>query len=98
MVGVVVAAKGYPDSYDKGAVLKGLGGFSEDVAIYHAGTSKNQLGEFTTAGGRVLLVGAMAEDLQAAREKVYKELEKLQCDGVFYRTDIGAKAIEHTLS
>jgi phosphoribosylamine---glycine ligase len=94
MVGVVVAANGYPESYDKGAVLKGLADFSEDVAVFHAGTSKNQLGDFTTDGGRVLLVGAMSEDLQAARGKVYTELEKLHCDGVFYRKDIGVRAIE----
>ncbi len=95
MAGVVVAAKGYPESYEKGAMLKGLADFSEDVAVFHAGTSKNQFGEYTVAGGRVLLVGAMAEDLQTARGKVYQELEKLQCNGVFYRKDIGAKAIEH---
>jgi phosphoribosylamine---glycine ligase len=93
MLGVVVAAKGYPDSYEKGAVLKGLADFSENVFTYHAGTIKNEFGDFTTAGGRVLLVGAKAESLLAAQEKVYVELEKLNCDGVFYRKDIGSKAI-----
>ena len=46
-----------------------------------------------TNGGRVLLVGAKSPSLAEAQEKVYKELEKLDCDGVFYRKDIGYKAI-----
>jgi phosphoribosylamine--glycine ligase len=58
---------------------------------------KNAVGEFITDGGRVLLVGAKAENLLVAQEKVYKELEKLKCDGVFYRKDIGAKAIQPIL-
>ncbi|MFJ7727261.1 phosphoribosylamine--glycine ligase [Neobacillus sp. NPDC097160] len=93
MVGVVVAAKGYPEAYEKGAVLTGLAELSEDVSVFHAGTSVNAKGEFITAGGRVLLVGAKATNLMEAQEKVYSELEKLTCDGVFYRKDIGAKAI-----
>jgi phosphoribosylamine---glycine ligase len=98
MIGVVVAAKGYPDQYEKGAVLNGLTDFSQEVYTFHAGTNKNQLGEFVTAGGRVLLVGAKAESLQEAQDTVYHELEKLSCDGVFYRKDIGSKAIGRVFS
>lgn len=93
MVGVVVAAKGYPEQYEKGAVLNGLTDFSNEVYTFHAGTNKNSLGEFETAGGRVLLVGAKAVSLKEAQDLVYQELEKLSCDGVFYRKDIGFKAI-----
>lgn len=93
MVGVVVAAKGYPEQYEKGAVLNGLADFSNEVYTFHAGTNKNALGEFETAGGRVLLVGAKAVSLKEAQDIVYQELEKLTCDGVFYRKDIGFKAI-----
>ncbi|PFO01206.1 phosphoribosylamine--glycine ligase [Bacillus sp. AFS076308] len=93
MVGVVVAAKGYPGVYEKGAVLKGLADFSKEVYTFHAGTVQNDAGEFLTAGGRVLLVGGKAETLADAQAKVYVELEKLDCDGAFYRRDIGAKAI-----
>ena len=94
MIGAVVAAEGYPEAYEKGTVLTGLADFNqEEVFTFHAGTAKNDQGEFVTAGGRVLLVGAKAESLVAAREKVYLELEKLTSDGVFYRKDIGAKAI-----
>jgi phosphoribosylamine--glycine ligase len=93
MIGAVVAAKGYPDAYEKGAVLTGLTDINQEVFTFHAGTEKNEAGEFVTAGGRVLLVGAKASSIVEAQEKVYRELEKLNCDGVFYRKDIGAKAI-----
>ncbi|WP_066249738.1 phosphoribosylamine--glycine ligase [Neobacillus drentensis] len=93
MIGAVVAAKGYPEAYEKGAVLTGLTDISDEVFTFHAGTAKNEEGEFITAGGRVLLVGAKAGSIVEAQEKVYRELEKLTCDGVFYRKDIGAKAI-----
>lgn len=94
MVGVVVASKGYPGDYEKNAVLTGLDQFASEIYTFHAGTKKNESGEFVTAGGRVLLVGAMAKDLGKAREKVYSDLEKLKCDEVFYRKDIGAKALK----
>jgi phosphoribosylamine---glycine ligase len=94
MLGVVVAAKGYPEAYEKGAVLKGLSDVSDEVNVFHAGTDKDLSGEFTAAGGRVLLIGAKSENLLSAQKKVYQELEKLNCDGVFYRKDIGSRAIE----
>ncbi|MGG1401481.1 phosphoribosylamine--glycine ligase [Bacillus salipaludis] len=92
MIGVVVAAKGYPETYEKGAVLKGLNEFSEQAYIFHAGTAKNEQDEFITNGGRVLLVGGLGETVEDAQKKVYAELANLQCDGVFYRKDIGYKA------
>lgn len=94
MIGVVVASKGYPEEYEKDAVLTGLADMDPDIFIFHAGTYQKPSGEFATAGGRVLLAGAMAESLADASKKVYKELDKLKCDGVFYRKDIGYKAIE----
>ncbi len=94
MIGVVVAAKGYPDQYEKDHVLTGLADFDrEKVFIFHAGTYQKENGEFATAGGRVLLVGAKAETLEEASREVYQELDgKLQSSAVFYRKDIGAKA------
>lgn len=92
MVGVVVAANGYPEEYKKGAVLKGIESMSQ---VFHAGTAKNSQGEFVTNGGRVLLVGAKAASLKEAQQKVYAELEKLDCPETFYRKDIGSKAIGH---
>ncbi|RSD22534.1 phosphoribosylamine--glycine ligase [Mesobacillus subterraneus] len=92
MIGVVIAANGYPEEYEKGAVLKGIENMSQ---VYHAGTAQNDGGEFVTNGGRVLLVGAKAESLKEAQQKVYAELEKLDCPETFYRKDIGSKAIGH---
>ncbi|WP_312475419.1 phosphoribosylamine--glycine ligase [Neobacillus sp.] len=94
MVGVVVAAKGYPEKYEKGALLTGLADFTDEVITFHAGSVKNEAGEFVTAGGRVLLVGAKAETLVEAQEKVYLDLGKITCDDVFYRKDIGSRAIQ----
>ncbi|MFE8701311.1 phosphoribosylamine--glycine ligase [Cytobacillus sp. FJAT-54145] len=94
MVGVVVASNGYPESYDKGAVLKDLELVAQEAFVFHAGTKKNEAGEFITDGGRVLLVGVKASTLEDAQKKVYKELQSLDCDGVFYRNDIGHRAIK----
>ncbi|WP_077210704.1 phosphoribosylamine--glycine ligase [Bacillus dakarensis] len=93
MIGVVVASKGYPESYEKGAVLSGLQEIGSEQYVFHAGTMKNEQDDYVTNGGRVLLVGAKAATLKDAQSKAYKELEKLNCDGVFYRKDIGFKAI-----
>lgn len=93
MVGVVVASNGYPGIYSKGAVLKGIEEIAKEAYVFHAGTAKNEKGEFTTNGGRVLLVGAKAPTIRQAQEKVYQELNKLDCEGVFFRKDIAYKAL-----
>jgi phosphoribosylamine---glycine ligase len=93
MLGVVIASKGYPEAYEKGVVIHGLDKM-EDVSIFHAGTNLNEAGAFTTDGGRVLLIASKSHTLKDAQDKVYKELEKLESDGVFYRNDIGFKAIK----
>lgn len=92
MLGVVVAANGYPESYGKGAVIKGLENM-DDVSVFHAGTSLDEDGNFTVDSGRVLLVAGKSKTIKDAQDKVYKELEKMESDGVFYRKDIGFKAI-----
>jgi len=92
MLGVVIASKGYPEEYKKGAAIRGLESM-EDVSIFHAGTDQNDAGEFVTDGGRVLLVAAKSKTLKEAQAKVYTQLEKMDSDGVFYRHDIGFKAI-----
>ncbi|QED46456.1 phosphoribosylamine--glycine ligase [Cytobacillus dafuensis] len=99
MLGVVAASVGYPEEYKKGAILAGLQDLSDDAAfVFHAGTDKNSSGEYTTNGGRVLLVAAKAKSLKEAQEKVYLQLNKLHCEGIFYRKDIGYKAISHVFS
>ncbi|GAA0345057.1 phosphoribosylamine--glycine ligase [Bacillus carboniphilus] len=91
MVGVVVASEGYPESYAKGVPLVGLEKMEADV--FHAGTKLDAEGQFVTDGGRVLLVGAKAASVSDARVKVYAELDKLEGSGIFYRKDIGVKAV-----
>ena len=85
-VGVVLAAKGYPTDYAKGVPIRALDAL-EGVDIYHMGTGVVD-GEIVTNGGRVLFVVASGADLAAAREKVYAEIKKIECDDLFYRMDI----------
>ncbi len=92
---VVLASEGYPVSYEKGFVINGLSKFdTEDrYFCFHAGTKKNDAGEFVTNGGRVLGVTAVGETLKKARENAYKATEWVDFQGKYMRHDIG-KAIE----
>ena len=90
-VGVVLASKGYPGSYEKGAAIEGLDRI--DGAVYHMGTASKE-GQVVTAGGRVAIVVCAAPTLGAALEKCNREVDKVQCDNLFHRTDIGRKAIK----
>jgi phosphoribosylamine--glycine ligase len=91
MLGVVLASKGYPGSYAKGAVIKG----TEDVeaTIYHMGTAERD-GELVTAGGRVMMVVGRGENLAAAREMAHAAIDRIECDSLFYRRDIGHKVLD----
>lgn len=85
-VTVVVASGGYPDAYEKGLPITGL----EDVEgceIFHAGTAIVD-GQLVTAGGRVLCVTAVADNIAAARAQVYSQIDKVKFAGAFYRKDI----------
>jgi phosphoribosylamine---glycine ligase len=93
VLGVVVAAEGYPGDVKKGSVITGLDAISKDAYVYHAGTATNDAGQFVSNGGRVLLVAAKGKDLQSAQTKVYQELEHVSKEGLFYRKDIGYRAI-----
>ena len=92
VIGVVLASKGYPEAYEKGAIIRGLDTL-EDAIVFHAGTAMKH-GDFVTNGGRVLFVACKEKNLQEAKDKVYKEIEKIESDGLFYRSDIGYRAIE----
>ena len=97
VIGVVLAATGYPNEYQKGAVITGFDQLAESTMVFHAGTDfKN--GEFVTNGGRVLAVVAKGTDLIEAQKEVYKEIVHVQCSSLFYRKDIGNKAISHVSS
>ena len=91
VLGVVLASKGYPGKYEKGALIKGLEKLGGEV--YHMGTSKDGDG-FKVAGGRVLMVTAKGEDLVAANMNARREIEMIDCPALFHRTDIGKAAIK----
>ena len=93
-IGVVMAATGYPHKYEKGAVIKGLEFVDERTHIYHAGTVRNEQGEYRINGGRVLLLTALGETMEYAQQKVYSQLEHIKCKGLYYRHDIGEKAFQ----
>lgn len=95
VIGVVLASKGYPEAYKKGEIIKGLDAL-QDVIVFHAGTAMKH-GDFVTNGGRVLFVACKANSLQEAKDKVYKEIGKIESDGLFYRSDIGYRAIGHEM-
>ncbi|MDD6363842.1 MAG: phosphoribosylamine--glycine ligase [Bacteroidales bacterium] len=90
-IGVVLASKGYPGSYDKGFGIS----FDKDLdaKVYHMGTSISD-GQLVTSGGRVLMVCGRGRNLGQTRDKVNSEVEKVHCSNLFHRTDIGHKAFE----
>ncbi|HDR7432885.1 TPA: phosphoribosylamine--glycine ligase [Bacillus anthracis] len=96
VIGVVLASKGYPEAYKKGDIISGLDAL-QDVIVFHAGTAMKH-GDFVTNGGRVLFVACKANSLQEAKDKVYKEIGKIESDGLFYRGDIGYRAIRHEMT
>lgn len=89
--GVVLASTNYPASSTKGSVITGLE--KSDALIYHMGTKKQE-DQLLSDGGRVLMVVTLEEDLPSAYDHTYKEVKKIQCDDLFYRSDIGRKDME----
>jgi phosphoribosylamine--glycine ligase len=92
-LGVVLAAGGYPDSYAKGKVIAGLDkADSECQKVFHAGTRQTDEG-VVTSGGRVLCVVGLGETVAGAAEASYDAARQICWDGVYYRRDIGHRAI-----
>lgn len=91
---VILASGGYPKNYYTGLPISGIGEAEqmEDVSVYHAGT-KMEDGKLLTAGGRVLGVTALADDLAGAMEKAYEAAGKIHFDNMHYRRDIGRRAL-----
>jgi phosphoribosylamine--glycine ligase len=93
-VGVVMASRGYPESYDKGKPIDGLdAATSADVKIFHAGT-RLEGGRVVTDGGRVVCVVGAGTNVRTARDAAYDVVRKISWDGAFNRTDIGHRAIQ----
>ena len=87
-VGVILASAGYPASSRSGDVIRGLDSV-EEARVYHAGTSRNEAGQWETNGGRVLAIVAYGKDRESAVTKAHLEANKVDFDGVQRRSDIG---------
>lgn len=96
---VVLASKGYPEKPEDGKEITGLEEIErmEDVVVFHAGTETRD-GKVYTRGGRVLNVCAWGKDLQKARERAYEAVGKIHFEGMHYRRDIGARALNLSAS
>lgn len=90
-LGIVMASKGYPGSYAKGAEIKNL---PADAVVSHMGTALKD-GKLVTAGGRVLMVVGEGPTMKEARDKALKAVEAIDCPELFYRRDIGKKVLEN---
>ena len=88
-LGIVLASKGYPGDYTKGHVIRGVE--RVESKVYHMGTAMKD-GELVTNGGRVMFVVAEAPTLREAQQKAEADVQRIECDNLFHRTDIGAKA------
>jgi phosphoribosylamine--glycine ligase len=89
-----MASGGYPGSYGKGKVIRGLDEAAKlpDTKVFHAGTAR--IGDqIVTNGGRVLGVTARAKDLKSAQAAAYAAVGKIQFDGAHFRRDIAIKAL-----
>jgi phosphoribosylamine--glycine ligase len=90
-VGVVLASEGYPAKPVTGDPVEGADGpFPEEVQLFHAGTALRD-GRLVSAGGRVITVCALGEDVPAARAVAYGALSRVRLRGGHYRRDIGVK-------
>ena len=86
-VTVVATSKGYPIEYKKGFKISGIENLDKDVMLFHNGT-KIVDGELVTNGGRVLSVTCLGDTLEEARKKAYKNIKKINFEGICYRSDI----------
>ncbi len=92
-LGVVLAAGGYPGSYRKGDIIQGLEQVEEEgVKVFHAGTALKD-GQVVTAGGRVLCVCALGGSVREAQQRAYRRVEAIRWPDMFYRRDIGYRAV-----
>ncbi len=90
----MVAAAGYPGKVRSGDAIAGLDSpAGDDSKVFHAGTRLDAAGRVVTAGGRVLTVCALGQDIESARERAYAAARAITFDGAFHRRDIGHRAL-----
>lgn len=91
---VVMAANGYPGTYEKNTVVAGVDSVeTDDVVVFHAGTARGTDGDLLATGGRVLGVTAVGKDAEEARRRAYAAVDAIDWPGGFCRRDIGARTI-----
>jgi phosphoribosylamine--glycine ligase len=93
---VIMAARGYPGSYEKGKVIEGLNSeFGPHVMVFHSGTARDSQGRIVTNGGRVLAVTALGQNARNAIDNAYSAVRKIRWgeNDYYYRTDIARRAI-----
>ncbi|MEL7297657.1 MAG: phosphoribosylamine--glycine ligase [Pseudomonadota bacterium] len=94
-LGVVLAADGYPEHYDKHLPLRDFSTLDpqHDVKTFHAGTTVHE-GELVSDGGRVVCITALGDSVSAAAERAYSAVAGMRSEGLFHRDDIGYRAID----
>ena len=96
---VVASSAGYPGTYKAGFPISGLAAAAQvpGVQIFHAG-SVQVGGQLLTAGGRVLAVSATGDTLPQALDRAYQAMGEIHFEGMYYRRDIGHRALRHKKS
>ena len=92
-VGVVLASRGYPGEYRTGFPIDGLGTIERDAFVFHAGTAAAGSG-YVTSGGRVLTVVALGDSMAQARERAYRNADRIRFEGATYRSDLALREVE----
>ncbi|MEX1995817.1 MAG: phosphoribosylamine--glycine ligase [Nitrosopumilaceae archaeon] len=91
---VVLASKGYPESYQKNEEIQGLDSQDRNSVVFHAGTKRDD-GKVLTNGGRVLGVTALGDTLEAAISNAYSRVDKISWPSKYFRSDIGKKGLSY---
>ena len=92
-VGVVLASRGYPGTYATGYPIEGLGTIERDVLVFHAGAAADPSG-YVTAGGRVLTLVALGESMAEAKDRAYRNVDRIRFQGMTFRRDLAEREIE----
>ena len=92
-LGVVLAAQGYPDTYQKGEAINNIPPETPERKVFHAGTAFDDNGQLVSNGGRVLCAVALGQDVKQAQQAAYEIVHQIDWPGAYFRTDIGFKAI-----
>ena len=92
-LGVIMAANGYPGSYDKGELIQKIPLATEVSKVFHAGTRLNLAENIVSNGGRVLCAVALGNNITEAQQNAYSLVDQIDWEGAYFRTDIGFKAL-----